>query len=328
MNQFGKLFRISIYGESHQKAIGVIIDGILPGIPFDETLLLNDLERRKAGAIGTTLRVEADQPVITSGVFKGVTTGAPIHVMFENKNTKSEDYDNLLKQPRPGHADFTGFKKYKGFNDNRGGGHFSGRLTTTIVAAGAFAKMMTQHQIETRLIQVGHLTDMNGLDTYLKEISEQLDSVGGIIEITIKNPEIGLGEPFFDSVESRISHILFSIPAVKAVEFGVGFKGIELKGSAFNDVIIDSNGKTKTNHNGGINGGITNGNDIVLRVFIKPASSIFLAQNTFDFEHNEMKTLQIAGRHDACIARRALVVLEAACAIALADLVLEKKART
>lgn len=327
MNQFGNLFRISIYGESHQSAIGVIIDGMKPGVLFDESLLLNDLQRRKAGAVGTTLRVEDDNPVITSGILNGYTTGSPIHVMFENMNKRSEDYKNLLTQPRPGHADFVAYNKYKGFNDNRGGGHFSGRLTTTIVAAGAFAKMLTSHQIESKLIQVGDLTDLNGLDSYLKEISESFDSVGGIIEITVKKPEIGLGEPFFDSVESKISHMLFSIPAVKGVEFGVGFKGITLKGSEFNDLIIDEKGKTITNHNGGINGGITNGNDIVLRVFIKPASSIFLPQETFDFESKQIKTLQIKGRHDACIARRALVVIEAACAIALADLYLEKQSR-
>ena len=327
MNSFGRLFRVTIYGESHQQAIGVVIDGVKPGTKFDEALLLNDLERRKAGAIGTTKRVEPDVPIITSGIYNGYTTGSPIHIMFENKNTKSTDYDNLLKQPRPGHADYTGFVKYQGYNDNRGGGHFSGRLTTTIVAAGSVAKMMLKGTIESNLVQVGTLKDMKELDPYLKTVSEAFDSVGGIIEIKVNGLEVGLGEPFFDSVESKISHILFSIPAVKGVEFGIGFKGIELKGSEFNDQITDETGKTKTNHNGGLNGGITNGNELVVRVFVKPASSIFLPQETFDFESKTIKTLKIEGRHDACIARRAVVVLENAVAIALADLMLERQAR-
>lgn len=327
MNSFGTLFRISIYGESHQKAIGVIIDGMKPGIPYNEDLLIGDLDRRKAGAVGTTKRIEADTPIITSGVYNGFTTGAPIHVMFENTNTKSEDYQNLLKQPRPGHADFTGFQKYKGFNDNRGGGHFSGRLTTTIVAAGSFAKMMLNCKINAEIKQVGTLKDLTKLDSYLESVTQSFDSVGGIIEVRVNKLEVGIGEPFFGSVESKISQILFSIPAVKGVEFGVGFRGIEMYGSSFNDAIIDSSGKTKTNHNGGINGGITNGNELVVRIFVKPASSIFIPQETFDFETKEIKTLKIEGRHDVCIARRAVVVLENAVAIALADLYLESKAR-
>lgn len=327
MNQFGKLFSITIYGESHQKSVGVIIDGMPSGIKYDEALLLNDLSRRKAGAVGTTKRVESDIPNITSGVYQGYTTGSPIHISFDNNNTRSEDYQNLLKQPRPGHADFTGYHKYNGYNDPRGGGHFSGRLTTTIVAAGSFAKMLLDKPIEAKLIQVGDLTDLSKLDAYLEVITKAHDSVGGIIEVTVKQLPVGIGEPFFDSVESKLSQMLFSIPAVKGVEFGVGFKGIHLKGSQFNDQFIDENGTTKTNHNGGLNGGITNGNDLVLRVFVKPASSIFLPQETYDFQTNEVKTLLIEGRHDACIARRAVVVIENAVAIALADLLLEFKSR-
>lgn len=327
MNHFGNLFSVNIYGESHGKAVGVVIDGIKPGIPFNESLLLSDLSRRKAGAVGTTKRIEADEPHILSGVYRGYTTGAPIHVLFENTNTKSEDYQNLLKQPRPGHADFTSFVKYKGFADQRGGGHFSGRLTTGIVAAGAFAKMLLPATFESKLVQVGNLVDMNGLDEYLKSVSESLDSVGGIVEVIVSGLEIGIGEPFFDSVESKIAHMVFSVPAIKGIEFGIGFKGIQLKGSEFNDQILDETGKTKTNHNGGLNGGITNGNDLVVRVFVKPASSIFLKQDTFDFETKSVQPLQIEGRHDACIARRAVVVIENAIAIALADLYLQKKSR-
>ncbi len=327
MNHFGNLFSVNIYGESHGKAVGVVIDGIKPGIPFNESLLLSDLSRRKAGAVGTTKRIETDEPHILSGVYRGYTTGAPIHVLFENTNTKSEDYQNLLKQPRPGHADFTSFVKYKGFADQRGGGHFSGRLTTGIVAAGAFAKMLLPATFESKLVQVGNLVDMNGLDEYLKSVSERLDSVGGIVEVIVSGLEIGIGEPFFDSVESKIAHMVFSVPAIKGIEFGIGFKGIQLKGSEFNDQILDETGKTKTNHNGGLNGGITNGNDLVVRVFVKPASSIFLKQDTFDFETKSVQPLQIEGRHDACIARRAVVVIENAIAIALADLYLQKKSR-
>lgn len=327
MNHFGNLFSVNIYGESHGKAVGVVIDGIKPGISFNESLLLSDLSRRKAGAVGTTKRIETDEPHILSGVYRGYTTGAPIHVLFENTNTKSEDYQNLLKQPRPGHADFTSFVKYKGFADQRGGGHFSGRLTTGIVAAGAFAKMLLPATFESKLVQVGNLVDMNGLDEYLKSVSERLDSVGGIVEVIVSGLEIGIGEPFFDSVESKIAHMVFSVPAIKGIEFGIGFKGIQLKGSEFNDQILDETGKTKTNHNGGLNGGITNGNDLVVRVFVKPASSIFLKQDTFDFETKSVQPLQIEGRHDACIARRAVVVIENAIAIALADLYLQKKSR-
>lgn len=327
MNHFGTLFTVSIYGESHGKAVGVVVDGVVPGILIDEALLESDLNRRKAGAIGTTKRIEADEPKIISGVYKGYTTGAPIHIMFENTNTKSEDYMNLIKQPRPGHADFTSYIKYKGFADQRGGGHFSGRLTTGIVAAGSIAKMLLNAQFESKLIRVGELTNMNGLDEYLKGISESFDSVGGIVEVKVNGLEIGIGEPFFDSVESKIAHMVFSVPAIKGIEFGIGFEGIELKGSQFNDRIISESGKTETNHNGGLNGGITNGNELVVRVFVKPASSIFLKQDTFDFESNTIKTLQIEGRHDACIARRAVVVIENAIAIALADLYLQKKSR-
>ena len=195
------------------------------------------------------------------------------------------------------------------------------------MAAGSFAKMLLDKPIEAKLVQVGDLTDLSKLDAYLEVITTAHDSVGGIIEVTVKQLPVGIGEPFFDSVESKLSQMLFSIPAVKGVEFGVGFKGIHLKGSQFNDQFIDENGTTKTNHNGGLNGGITNGNDLVLRVFVKPASSIFLPQETYDFQTNEVKTLLIEGRHDACIARRAVVVIENAVAIALADLLLEFKSR-
>lgn len=327
MNTFGSHFKVTIYGESHQKAIGVIIDGIKPGIKYDEAVLLADLERRKPGAIGTTKRIELDYPDITSGIYKGYTTGSPIHITFLNTNTQSKDYSNLISFPRPGHADFVSINKYQGFQDERGGGRFSGRMTTGLVAAGSFAKMMTGFNVSAKLIQAGTLTDMNRLDEYISEISKKGESIGGIIEVTVTDLPIGLGEPFFDSVESKIAAMMFSIPAVKAIEFGVGFKGISLFGSEFNDPIIDEKGTTKTNNNGGINGGITNGNPLLFRVLVKPASSVFVKQETYHFNEGKIMTQQIEGRHDAFIARRAVVVVENATHIVLADLELERKSR-
>ncbi|HKL60867.1 MAG TPA: chorismate synthase [Acholeplasma sp.] len=327
MNTYGRLFSVSIYGESHQSAIGTVISGMKPGILYNEALLLADLDRRKPGAVGTTKRIEKDDPIITSGIYNGYTTGAPIHIMFTNTKTESKDYSNLLKQPRPGHADFVSLVKYQGFSDPRGGGHFSGRITAGLVAAGSFAKMLTGFNVSAKLIQAGDLEDLSKLDEYLEKIVAAGQSVGGIIEVTIKDLPIGLGEPFFDSVESKIAQMMFSIPAVKAIEFGVGFKGISLKGSEYNDLIIDKTGKTKTNNNGGINGGITNGNDVVFRVLVKPTSSVYVPQETYHFEHGKIETQLIEGRHDAFIARRAVVVVENACAVVLADLFLLSKTR-
>ncbi len=325
MMNYGRLFNVSIYGESHGEMVGVVIDGVKPGTVIDNDKLLSDLQKRKSGGIGTTKRIEADAPTIYSGVFNGKATGAPIHIGFLNTDTRSKDYSQFLKMPRPGHSDYSANCKYEGFQDYRGGGHFSGRITLGLVAAGAIAKMMLPFAFNTKLIQVGTLKDMSKLDEYLESITSDLDSIGGIIEINVSNIIKGLGEPFFESVESKISQILFSVPAVKGVEFGVGFNGVNMMGSEFNDCIIDESGKTKTNNNGGINGGITNGNDIICRVFIKPTPSIMKKQDTFDFSTNEMSSLEIKGRHDVCIAKRALIVCENAIAIALADLYLMGK---
>lgn len=327
MNQFGYVYKNSIYGESHGKMVGIVIDGVPAGTKIDYDLLLNDLDRRKPGAIGTTKRSEADEPVIYSGVYNGYATGAPLHIGFINSNTKSKDYSEFLKMPRPGHADFVANYKYNGFQDYNGGGHFSGRITLGLVSSGAIAKMFLPFKFSSKLVSVGTLTDMTKIDSYLEEISLKGDSVGGVIEVNVSNVIKGLGEPFFDSCESRISQMLFSVPAVKGVEFGLGFRGANVLGSSYNDMIIDKNGTTKTNNNGGINGGITNGNDLVIRVMIKPTPSIFMPQETYNFETNQMDTLQIKGRHDACIARRALVVVENAIAIALADLYLIREGR-
>ena len=246
-------------------------------------------------------------------------------IRFLNSNTHSSDYSNLVSHPRPGHADFVMSKKYNGYNDYRGGGHTSGRLTVGIVAAGVIAKKITNFHFETELVKLGNLTDMSKKEEYLNEIVEQKDSVGGIVRITVKDVPVGLGEPYFYSLESAVSQILYSIGAVKGVSFGIGFDGCSLLGSQYNDPIIDGNGKTSTNNNGGVNGGVSNGNDIVINVFVKPTASIYKAQNTYNFDLNEVSSLEIKGRHDIAIVERAMIVLENAVAIALCDLYLLAK---
>ncbi len=321
MNQFGINYRISIYGESHGSCVGVIIDGIPAGIELTPEDFKNDLERRKTGKQGTSSRVEDDIPHLISGVYMDKTTGAPLHIMFENKNVKSNDYTNLKSTPRPGHADFTASKKYNGFNDPRGGGHFSGRLTLCLVAAGVIAKkIIPKINIDARIIELGGSTNF---DKVIQEAIIKKDSIGGIIECTANNIPIGWGEPFFNSIESMISHLVFSIPAIKGIEFGSGFGASKMFGSQHNDVLIDLEGHTKTNHSGGINGGISNGNPLIFRVAVKPTSSISSAQNTLDTLKNEMVDLEIIGRHDVCIALRVPVILESVTAIALADLYLQ-----
>ena len=320
MNHFGRLFQINIFGESHGSSVGVLIDGIKPGIKISEEDFKADLLRRKSGGIGTTPRIEADEPIIESGVFNGYTTGAPMLIRFLNTNTKSKDYSNLVNHPRPSHADFVANYKYDGFNDYRGGGHFSGRLTLALVAAGVVAKKMLEGvKFETKLINLAGETDTTKFNDILANAKEALDSVGGIVKLTAKNVLKGLGEPYFDSLESNISHLLFSVGGVKGVEFGIGFDGVNLKGSKFNDLIIDEDGKTKTNNNGGINGGISNGNDIEVKVFVKPTPSISKAQETYNFKDGKVEELVIEGRHDTAIVLRAMVVLEACLAIALCD---------
>lgn len=321
MNTFGRLFRVHIFGESHGESVGVVIDGCPAGLSVDETLLLPDLERRKGGIQkGTTPRKEEDVPLFKSGIFNGKTTGAPIALFFENKNTRSEDYTTQRNIPRPGHADFVANKKFGGYEDYRGGGHFSARLTTGLVAAGSIAKKFINHcSIEAHVIEIAGESDP---DKGLQKAIDAKDSVGGIIECRVNNLPIGLGEPFFDSVESLLAHALFSIPAVKGVEFGSGFSAARMFGSEHNDAIVDANGTTKSNHAGGINGGITNGNELVFRIAIKPASSTPKQQESLNWETNTVETFSIKGRHDLCVALRAPVIVEALTAIVLADLFL------
>lgn len=326
MNSYGQLFRVTLYGESHGEAIGFVLDGMPAGIKIDINKIKDDLKKRQPNAVGTTPRKEADEPIILSGIFNGYSTGSPIHVMIKNTNMRSQDYEHLVKQPRPGHADFVSQVKYKGFQDYRGGGHFSGRLTACIVAAGALAKMVIPFKLSHQLVQLGEMTDMSLIDEYIQTIQKEKDSVGGIIEIRATQMNVGIGEPFFGKLDAEIGRMMFSIPAVKAVEIGAGFRGINLKGSAFNDVITDDRGTTRTNHSGGITGGISNGNDVVVRVMIKPASSIGKPQETFNFEKHEMDILEVGGRHDVAIALRAGIVLENALALVFADLFLRDKA--
>lgn len=323
MNTFGRVFKISIFGESHGKSVGVTIDGCPPGTALKEEDFLDDLARRRSGAKGTTPRKERDLPEIISGVFEGKATGAPITVLFKNENTRSRDYSQLKILPRPGHADFVAIKKYKGFADYRGGGHFSGRLTLALVAAGVVAKKIAEPiKISAKLIEAGGTENIEqAIDSALKKH----DSIGGIVDCMAQNVPVGLGEPFFDSAESIISHLVFSIPAIKGIEFGAGFAAAQMTGKSHNDDIIDASGKTRTNNAGGINGGITNGNDIYFKVAVKPTSSISLEQDTVNLETKKQEKLAVKGRHDACIALRVPIVLEAVTAIALADLMLLDK---
>lgn len=327
MNHYGRLFQINIFGESHGESVGILLDGVTSGIPLSVEDFLSDLSRRKSGGLGTTPRIEDDEIMIESGVFNGYTTGAPILLRFKNNNTRSKDYSNLVTHPRPSHADFTAQKKYDGYNDYRGGGHFSGRLTLGLVSAGVVAKKILRNaSFETKIVNLNGETDSTKFDNILREAVNSNDSVGGIISIKTSNIEVGLGEPYFDSLESTISHLLFSVGGVKGVEFGIGFDGVNLKGSSFNDPIIDEFGHTKTNNNGGINGGISNGNPIELKVFVKPTASIGIPQETYNFKDNKVEELVINGRHDAAIILRAMVVCEACVAIALCDAYLINKA--
>jgi chorismate synthase len=483
MNTFGTIFKVSIFGESHGECVGITIDGCPAGLPLTATDLLLDLERRKGGIQkGTTPRQEADYPIFKSGIFNDTTTGFPITILFENNNTRSEDYQQQRSIPRPGHADWVAHQKFGGFEDYRGGGHFSARLTTGLVAAGGIAKKLLQHltprpspkeggtspsnfgyitssantysilkdfakqnrlnpteaedklwqlvrnrniegakfrrqhpiegfipdfvclekkliieidggyhnqeeqakydaareewlkehqyqllyfsndeilqqaetvieQIKTALHQnINHIkgsgssspsplerelegevniqayiTHINGetdLEKGLQNAIDAKDSVGGIVECTVTGLPVGLGEPYFNSLESMLSHIMFAIPAVKGIEFGAGFAAANMFGSQHNDVIIDEQGTTKTNHAGGIVGGISNGNELVFRLAIKPTSSTPKQQQSLNWDTGEVENFSIKGRHDLCVALRAPVIVEACTAIVLADMML------
>ena len=325
MNSFGRLFRVSIFGESHGESVGITVDGCPAGLQLTADDLLPDLERRKGGIQkGTTPRQEADYPFFKSGLFNNKTTGFPITILFENNNTRSEDYNKQRSIPRPGHADWVAHQKFGGFEDYRGGGHFSARLTTGLVAAGAIAKkIMPGIQIRARVISIGGETDT---EKGLQKAIEAKDSVGGVVECRVTGLPVGLGEPYFDPVESVLAHILFAIPAVRGVEFGTGFAAAAMFGSEHNDAIEDNSGKTRTNHAGGVVGGISNGNELVFRLAVKPTSSTSKIQNSLNWETGTTENFSIKGRHDLCVALRAPVIVEAVTAIVLADfMLLEQK---
>jgi len=325
MNAFGRLFRITIFGESHGESVGVNIDGCPAGLPLSVDDFSADIERRKGGTQkGTTPRKEDDLPIFKSGVFNGRTTGAPLTILFENNNTRSTDYEKQRAVPRPGHADFVAHQKFGGFEDFRGGGHFSGRLTVALVAAGVIAKKLLAGvgsgvPVRASILEIGGEAD---LEKGLQKAIDAKDTIGGIVECRAEGLPIGLGEPFFDSVESVLSHAVFAIPAIRGVEFGTGFAAARMFGSQHNDAIEDTAGKTRTNHAGGVVGGISNGNELVFRIAVKPTSSTPKEQLTLNWETGEQETFSVKGRHDLCIALRVPVVLEAVTALVLADLLL------
>ena len=320
MNTFGNRFRVSIFGESHGAGLGIVVDGVPSGIPISPNDFIGDLSRRRAGAAGTTARIEADQVNIISGLQGVFTTGSPICILFSNENTRSSDYEKFKNHPRPGHADFSSRERFGDHTDLRGGGHHSGRVTIGLVAAGVIAKRIIEPvSLRSSILEIG---GENPWGEALERAAQKGDSLGGVIECIISDLPAGIGNPFFDSVESVISHLIFAIPGIRGVEFGDGFAASRMLGSEHNDPIIDSAGKTFKNGAGGINGGITNGNDIVFRVAVKPTSSISIPQNTFNFNSGKVEELIVNGRHDTCFALRVPVIVEAAAAVAIADLLL------
>ncbi|MCR0204345.1 chorismate synthase [[Clostridium] innocuum] len=358
-NTFGHNFTVTIFGESHGEAIGCVIDGLAPGIKLDMDFISSVMEKRKAKGRISTQRKEADELHIVSGYFNGCTTGTPLTILIENTNTRSNDYEKTKYRLRPSHADYTANEKYMGYQDYRGGGHFSGRITAPLVAAGAIALQVLKekgiligsHIQKSRTVQdipfsenieelQKQIERVNSMDfavldetvasdmkAMIEEAASQGDSVGGILESCIWNLPAGLGEPFFDSLESTLSHLLFSVPAVKGVEFGLGFGFADLYGSEANDAILYDHGfRTATNHNGGINGGISNGMPIRLRTVIKPTPSIYKEQDTVDLKTHEPVKLQIQGRHDPAIIHRARIVVDSVLAIGVLDQLMERKA--
>jgi len=356
---YGMNIKMAIYGESHGVSIGLVIDGVPPGLQLDLEQIEKEMARRAPGKNQlSTQRKESDSFAIQSGFFEGYTTGTPLCVVIKNSDQHSKDYSILKDKMRPGHADYAGFVRYQGFNDYRGGGHFSGRLTAPLVFMGAVAKQALAQQgilVGAHILQIADIKEenFNSLGIEDKKIAElagkdfavmddtvgekmqakileakaELNSVGGVIEAMVTNVPAGLGAPYFDSVESRLSHALFSVPAVKGVEFGDGFGISGMTGAEANDQLHYADGKVvaETNHNGGITGGITNGMPVIFRVAIKPTPSISREQKTISLQEKCDTTLTIVGRHDPCIVQRAVPVIEAVTAWTMWDLLLEAK---
>ena len=356
---YGMNIKMAIYGESHGVSIGLVIDGVPPGLKLDLEQIEKEMARRAPGKNQlSTQRKESDSFAIQSGFFEGYTTGTPLCVVIKNSDQHSKDYSILKDKMRPGHADYAGFVRYQGFNDYRGGGHFSGRLTAPLVFMGAVAKQALAQAgilVGAHILQIADIKEENfnplGIDdkkiaelagkdfavmndaigekmqAKILEAKAELNSVGGVIEAMVTNVPAGLGAPYFDSVESRLSHALFSVPAVKGVEFGDGFGISEMTGAEANDQLHYADGKVvaETNHNGGITGGITNGMPVIFRVAIKPTPSISREQKTISLQEKCDTTLTIVGRHDPCIVQRAVPVIEAVTAWTMWDLLLEAK---
>ena len=348
----GKNITLALYGESHGSAIGVVVDGLPAGIKVNTGFIAHQLEMRKPKGKISTQRREADEFAITSGVFNGYTCGTPIHITMENKTQRSGDYQPNL--PRPSHADYAAHVKYNGFEDYRGGGHFSGRLTAPIVAAGAIAIDILKSKgitIGTHIKKCQHIEDRDfenyaediaicnskyfatldetageNMQQHIEAAGADCDSVGGILETCVLGMPAGVGEPYFNSVESVLSHYIFSIGGVKGIEFGKGFGFADLFGSQANDAFEMQDGRTitKTNNNGGINGGISNGMPLIFRVAVKPTPSIFKEQNTVNLETMENTVISIKGRHDPAIFHRARVVVDSMTALALLDLLVQR----
>jgi len=348
-NSFGELFTITSFGESHGRCVGIIIDGCPAGLPITEDDIQREVDKRKSGAsMAATKRVEEDKVEILSGIFNGFTTGAPVCLLVWNRDVDSSEYEKMRFLLRPGHADYTAFMKYGGFNDFRGGGRFSGRITATFVMAGAIAKKLLnligievlahtieiggikaepkgvdeiRENVQKNLVKCADLRAAEEMVRAIEKVKEEGDSLGGIIEGMALNVPVGLGEPVFDTLEGDIAKALFAIPAVKGVEFGSGFSAAGKRGSENNDQFTVRNGKiiTVTNNAGGILGGISNGMPIVVRVVVKPTSSIAKTQETVDIKSMESVSLAVKGRHDVCIAPRAVVVVESMMAVTLCD---------
>ncbi len=325
-NTLGNNLSLTLFGESHGPAIGAVIDGLAPGIAVDEEFIRAQLAKRRPAGRISTARVEQDEFNILSGVFNGYTTGTPLCITIPNTAQKSKDYSKTRSLARPGHADYTAYCKYHGFEDYRGGGHFSGRITAALVAAGAILISALEKKgikIDTRIVRCGGVEgDFEAIRAAIEKAAAEGDSVGGILETVIRGVPAGLGEPWFDSVESLLSHALFSVPAVKGVSFGDGFGMVDMKGSEANDPFAMEGDRivTTKNSNGGINGGISNGMPLLIQTAIKPTPSIYKSQKTVDFMENKDAELQIEGRHDPCIVHRAGVVVDSVCALVIADL--------
>ena len=328
MNQFGRYFRITCFGASHGPCIGVVMDAPKAGIPLSPEDFEAALARRRGGRLGTTPRVEADVPVFLSGVANGYTTGAPLTVIFENRNQRSRDYDGLKQVPRPGHADWVAGVRYQGYQETAGGGVFSGRMTLALVAAGVVAQKMlpASLSIGAKVVELGGLPVQDesapAVETLLETCRCEGDSLGAVVECSCEGVPVGLGEPFFDSVESLLAHGIFSIPGVRGIEFGDGFQAARMRGSEHNDPYTGPGGRTAKNGAGGINGGLTNGNPVVFRVAFKPTSSIAKEQKTWDEASQAVVGLAIQGRHDVCFALRTPVVVESVASLVLLDCLL------